>query len=89
MLKISFDHRNKLHLKYIQIETVIQNCNNISQYYCLCYIFDQLNVALLRIRDVFSKMKKLSDSKLLNGYVSAHIVIQYIMQYVLIWQPLL
>ncbi len=27
-------HRNKLHLQYVGIETIILNCNNISKYYC-------------------------------------------------------
>ncbi len=40
-------HRNKLHKK-----TVILNCNNISQFY---YIFDQINAALMSIRDLFQK----------------------------------
>ncbi len=34
-------------LKYIQIETVIVICNNISQLYCFYSIFDQINAALV------------------------------------------
>ncbi len=36
-------------LKDIQIG--ILNCNIISQYYCFCCVFDQMNVALMIIRD--------------------------------------
>jgi len=39
-------------IKYIKIETVILNCNNISQYYCLC------SLALVRIRKLTLKKKK-------------------------------
>ncbi len=36
-------------LQYIQIhETVHLNCNNISQYYYLYYIYDQMNAALVK-----------------------------------------
>ncbi len=45
-------HRNKLNLKiYSNKKTVIWNCNNISQYYCFYCIFNQINAALVRIRD--------------------------------------
>ncbi len=31
-------HRKKtiFYIKYIKIENIIVNCNNISQYYCIC-----------------------------------------------------
>ncbi len=32
---------------------VILNCNSISQYYCFYCIFDQINAALVTIRDFF------------------------------------
>ncbi len=42
------------YIKYIlKQKTVILNCNNISQYYCFYCIFDQINVALVSIRDFF------------------------------------
>ncbi len=44
--------------KYIQIENVILNCNNILQYYVSYCIFDQINAALFIIRDLFQKHKK-------------------------------
>ncbi len=55
-------------LKYIQIETVILNCNNISQYYLMYCIFDQTNAALVRITDFFLKLffLNLTNPQLLN-----------------------
>ncbi len=39
-------------LKYIRIiKTYILNCNNITQSYCFCCIFDQINEAF--VRDLF------------------------------------
>ncbi len=47
-------------LKYIKIETIILYCNNILQDYCffLC-IFDQINTALMSIRDFFKNITDL------------------------------
>ncbi len=50
-------HRNKYILKYIQIENVILNYNNISQFYCFYWIFDQINAALVSKRDSFKNIK--------------------------------
>ncbi len=44
-------------LKYIKIETVILNCNNISQYYS--FLGGQINAALVSIRDILKKKKNL------------------------------
>ncbi len=44
--------------------------NNTSKYYCFYCIFDQINVALVRIRDLFKYIYiyiYLIDPKLLNG----------------------
>ncbi len=42
-------------LRFIKIEKVILNCNNISQYYCFTVIFLNINAHLVSIRD-FSKL---------------------------------
>jgi len=42
-------HRNELHLKCITVENMY--CNDISQNYCFHCIFDQINAALVSIRD--------------------------------------
>ncbi len=39
-------------LKYTKNSIILKkNSNNNSQYYCFCYIFDQINAALMSIRD--------------------------------------
>ncbi len=45
-------------LKYIKIETVILNCNNISQNIFFC-IFDQIDTALMSRRNFFKKTLKI------------------------------
>ncbi len=54
-------------LKYIK--NIMQFLiNNTSKYYCFYCIFDQINVALVRIRDLFKNIYiYLIDPKLLNG----------------------
>jgi len=42
--------KNKYHQKQL-------NCNTISQYYCFSCILDQINAALVSIRDIFYKQK--------------------------------
>ncbi len=45
--------RNKLNFKvYLKEKTIILNCKNISQYYSFYCIFDQINAALVSIKDV-------------------------------------
>ncbi len=45
--------RNKLHFKmYFKIKQFFFNCNNISQYYWFYCIFNQINAALVRKRDL-------------------------------------
>ncbi len=58
-------------LKYIQIENIILNCNNVSQYYCYYCIFDQITAALGSRRDFFQKhlKKNHTNPKLLKGAV--------------------
>ncbi len=56
--KISFSiTRINYILKYIKVVTVILtviwNCNIISQYHCFYCISDQINAALVSIRDFF------------------------------------
>ncbi len=43
---------NYIFFKEIQIEKLF-NCSNISRYYCFYCIVDQINVALVSIRDFF------------------------------------
>lgn len=50
----------------INYMTFILNWNNISQYYCLYHISDQINTALGSIRQFFQKPKHLAKLKLLN-----------------------
>ncbi len=57
-------------LKYIKIETVINNINNvinnISQNYRVFFcIFNQINTALMSIRNFIKYIKNLTDPKLL------------------------
>ncbi len=48
------------------ITTVFLNVKNISQYYCLNCIFDQINAALLSRRNFFQKLKNLPDHHFMN-----------------------
>jgi len=61
-------------LKYIKIEIVTLNANNISHYYCSTVFFNYINAAgLVSIRDLFKKkIQQLSDHRLLNGSVYVH-----------------
>ena len=53
-------------LKYIKIQTVILNCNNILQNNSFFSIFDQINKALMTL---VKYIKNLTDPKLLNDSV--------------------
>ncbi len=44
-------HKNKWYFKIYKQKMIILNCNNISQYYCFYCIFDQINAAVVSIRD--------------------------------------
>ncbi len=48
--------------KYIT-KLVILNCENISQYYCFCCIYDQINTSLLSRGDFLKKKYKSYCSK--------------------------
>ncbi len=48
-------------LKYIKLENL--NCNNISQYYSFYIILNQINTALVSIRNFSKKLKKINYSK--------------------------
>ncbi len=57
--------------KHIQTKMFILNCISISQYYCFYCIFDQINAALVSIRD-YLKKKHLQKSywlQILNASV--------------------
>jgi len=41
--------------KYFKIKSVILNCNNILQLLLFLLYFDQINAALVNIRDFFKK----------------------------------
>ncbi len=41
----------------VALRVVRIRCHNISQYYCFYCIFNQINAALVSIRDVFQKKK--------------------------------
>ncbi len=58
-------------LKYIQIETVIVICNNISQLYCFYSIFDQINAALVN-------KKLLKNTYFLHIYIFTYLFIYYL-----------
>ncbi len=60
--------------KYIA-KLVILNCENISQYYCFCCIYDQINTGLLSRRDFFKKSYNLTVQKRLTGSVYTYIFI--------------
>ncbi len=62
--KISFDITwIILFLFLIHIEKNTSNCNDIPQYYCFYCIVDQINEALVTIRDFFQKQKVILPSK--------------------------
>uniref|UniRef100_A0A673GQB8 NUP210 Ig-like domain-containing protein n=1 Tax=Sinocyclocheilus rhinocerous TaxID=307959 RepID=A0A673GQB8_9TELE len=56
LIKVSFLHPEH---KLCCYRNNILYCNNISVYYCVCYIFNQINALLLSIRD--SNIKNLAD----------------------------
>ncbi len=67
--KFSFDHMNKLHLKYIQIINSYLNCSNISQYYSFTVfqISDFITVFtlfLFCISETYFKNKQISNPNL-------------------------
>ncbi len=50
---------------------MILNCNNISQYYSFYCIFDQINAALVCIRNLFQKhLKNCTKPEFLNSFVN-------------------
>ncbi len=58
-------------LKYIQIETVILDCNNISEYYSFYCVFDIINKCSLgEHKTLLSKtIKNPTHPKLFNGSI--------------------
>ncbi len=48
---VALHHRNNLYFQIYKLKRGILNLNNISQ----CHWFDQINAALLSIRDLFQK----------------------------------
>jgi len=50
-------HMNKLYFKICpnRQERTVSNCDNISQYYCFCSIFDRTNLALFEHKRLLSK----------------------------------
>ncbi len=57
-------------LKYIKIENIILNCNNISQNNSIFFCnFDQIDTALMSRRNFFKNIKNLTDPELLCSSV--------------------